>query len=279
MISLPAIPAGLMPDGADSRLARLGKLAAIKLILADRPVTRTTMAAVSASVDDGPPRVKRGFSEASIDKNLGLRSAYEAGRDWRPSATIRRRGKIDPQIMRMKKAAIATALLVARLALVEREEEFDLALARFGQPFDVSSIASIRAIRDELHANRAPGLAPAGLTARRRNVGKSNGDRIAKAAKADGGSSAASIATRTGLHVATVERHLGEARGIHIEAEFDIDPAHRLGLMRIAKWPLGRALHVERELIRAVHSATMTMAVAVIARERQEIRARKAEAL
>lgn len=262
----------LAPDEADSRLVRLGKLAAVHLMSGSQVVTRATFAAASKAIDDSKGR-RRGFSEASLATNPRLRAIYEDCRSWRKPTPFRRKGKVDAQIARMPKGDIVTALLVARLATAERETEFALALARYALPVDISDIARIRETRAGLSANRDPEQAPPGLIAKRQRARKGNAKAIAAAAKGVAGQSDALIASKTGLHESTVARHRKAGELAEDDAGRGVRPNERSALMRLAKWDLARALHVERELIRALDTSTCTMAVGIIERERQIIRA------
>ena len=172
----------LAPDEADGRLARLGKLAALSLLAADRPVTRSTMAAESKVVDEDAARARRGFSEASFRTNGALRSVYETARHHVPAAPVRRRGRVAAHILRMRKLEIAGALAIARLATVEREEEHALALARLGEPRRSDAIDLLREERAALPANRTGRAAGAAARAKA-DAAARNAAAIARARK------------------------------------------------------------------------------------------------
>lgn len=271
-----AVRAALAPNELDPRLSRLGKLAALALIDAGRPVTRSTLVAISKTVDT-EQRKKPGFSEASLRTNAGLRQVYEIARDYKPVVTLRRSGHVGAHILRMSKPQIASALVVARMAAEEREEEQRLALARYGAAFAMPDVDALRAERAQLPANRAA-RQPAGAAASRAvTVADSESviDRAREWASRRGIHPTATwLAERCGLHPGTIERLAMKAATANANATtygFDVPLAP--ALLRHRKWDIGRALQVERDYIRALHAATMEIATTVIDREHQQQRA------
>ena len=277
---LDRIKSALAPCVGDQRLVRLGKLSALALIEDGRAVTRATLVATSRKVDVDENRKKRGFSEASLRTNGGLRAIYEISRTFSPRRELRRRGKVGAHILRMTKIQIATAIVVGRLASLEREDELRLAIIRHGGAFDLAAVKKAAERRETLpindHGRR--NLRPAGVRA-------TVVETVAPSAKAieNAKSSAARqgvrptiewLAERCKLHPATVERHSMLAASASANARtFDFPVQLPSSLLRHRKWDLARGLQVERDYIRALHTATMTIAAAVIDAEHQERRA------
>ena len=260
----------------DSRLVLLAKLAAVSLLSDGRPVTRTTLPEEARRIDPDMSRRKRGFSESSLATNAGIRAVYEAARDFKPLKRPARRGAVDAHILRLSRLQLASALVLARMATAERQEEFARARARYAAPHDYTRIADLLKIRSDLPANRMAGEVRPALLENRKAAARKNERRLQRALSrldGEGRRTAASLADATGLHEETVRRTLARIDGLcTVEGPdgtpIDISPS----LLRMPKWDLARALHVERELIRALNEATMMMAVRIVERERQLLR-------
>ncbi|MCA1948496.1 MAG: hypothetical protein LDL55_10270 [Armatimonadetes bacterium] len=273
---IEAVRAALAPNELDPRLPRLAKAAALALIDAGRPVTRSTLAAISKTVDTAQ-RKKPGFSEASLRTNAGLRQVYEMARDYEPVGTLRRSGHVGAHILRMRKPQIATALVVARMATEEREEEQRLALTRYGDDFAMPEVDAIRAERALLPANQPVRQAAGAAASRAVSVADSE-DAIARAQEWASGRgirpTTTWLAERCGLHPGTIERLAMKAATATANATtYGFDVPLPPVLLRHRKWDIGRALQVERDYIRALHAATMEIATIVIDREHQQQRA------
>lgn len=260
-------------ENPESRTVRIARLAVASLRGSGDAVTRTSLAERSRIVDTAPIGKRRGISEATIDANVEVRRIYEAARSWKGTTRPAGRGAIDAQIRRLSKACIVDALLLARLATIDRTTEFELALARYGRPIDVASILAARAERAKAKANRPPGSAPAGAGGQRAAAHARNAARIDAARKARPEATAAAIAGRTGLHAATVARHIADAGRAETDKALGIDPAERRRLAALPKRDVARALHTERALIRVLHRTTMRMGAEIVARDRLAIRA------
>lgn len=207
------VRAGLHPSPDDGRLPRLGKLAALALIDANRPVTRSTLVTKSKEVDDEPGRRKPGFSEASLKTNKALRAVYLLARTAPTKRRLKRRGRIGAHIARMTKAEIATALVVGRMAAAERQEEHRLALERLGQPFEALAVAAALKARRELPASRildAVGPQRPRAAAIRAETAIRNAAAVERArewgTRRGIRATAGWLASRCGLHRGTVER-------------------------------------------------------------------------
>ncbi|QXQ07296.1 hypothetical protein KX816_04495 [Sphingosinicellaceae bacterium] len=277
---LHAVELGLQPSVDDSRLVRLGKRAALLLISRDEPISRATLCAASKEVESEPGRRKPGFSEASLRTNAGLRRVYRLARSMPARSVVRRRGKVAAHILRMTKAEIAISLVVGRMAALEREEEHRLAMERLGIQSAAPAVERARIERDALAVNVAldgvrhrPAAADLRIA-----VSRANADAVGRAtawAERQGIRPTSQwLAARCGLHPGTVERMAMAASAKEAIAKtFGFEVPLPPSLMRYRKWDLGRALHVERTYIRALHDATMTIAAVVIEREQQERRA------
>lgn len=275
-----AVRAALAPDPADERMTRLGKLAALSLIDAGKPVTRSSFAAASKTIDDDDDRKKRGFSESSLRTSEPLRNVYKVARTTPMKVALRRRGRVGAHIIRLKKMQIVAALVVARLATAERDEEHRLAVARLGTPFATPDVDAIRAQREELAANRvaAPKTEVSKAAELKTDAAAGNAAAIARArtwAERRGIRATAEwLAARCKLHPGTVERHAAlHAASASGKQTYDFEVHLPPALMRLRKWDLGRALQLERDYIKAIHAATMAVALIVIDREHLQRRA------
>lgn len=268
----------LAPDPSDRRTVRLGKLAILSLLERGAEVTRTTLPAEARLLDTGHKGKKRGLSEASLDHNGRLRALYEATRANEPPVTPRRTGRVSAQVHRMTSWSLARALVVARGATAEKEDEHRRALARYGKPFETTEVDALAAERRGLRANLVPADPPAAGAAR--CVAGEASVRAVKAALGKRSSNGSGLglerlAQTAKVHVSTVRRVLArlreEERALR-ECREPVLPPSRL--VRLPRRLLAHALQVERDYIQALARAADLMAPLIRERDLNEWRLR-----
>jgi hypothetical protein len=265
------------PRPTDARFERLARLAVGRLAGDGRTVSRSTLAAMSAVVDDDPPGRKRGFCEATIDNNAKVRAVFDRARRIQTQGARRRRGAIAPQIRRLNAWDSAQKLMLARDATTEREVGLDDLLARTGADLP-DEIASVRLRRAALPANRTGGGSVRGVAAVQRDTGAANRFRYSNAVEAlqreKAGLTVAEVAARAKLHPSTVARLAREASEL-VNAKRAgrpaVVPPNRL--LRVGKRELHRALDLERRYNRAIDRAVAAMAKVVVEGEIEAMRA------
>jgi hypothetical protein len=270
------------PRAEDTRFEQLARLAVGRLASEGKPVSRSSLATMSATIDDALPDRKRGFCEATIDNNAKVRAVFNAAKTLQSRGAPRRRGAIPAQIRRLAAWDAARKLILARDATAEREVGLADLLSRTGCDTP-QTIIDLRTRRGRLPANRVVSSNVSGCAAEQLTKGKENRLKFATAVKALAGGETvptiAMIAARASIHPSTVARLAQE--------QCEIADAERLGrpavippssLLRLGRREMHRALQLERIYIRAIDRAVAIMAKGVVAREIEAMRAARLEA-
>lgn len=270
------------PRTGDTRFERLARLAVGRLAGEGKPVSRSRLATMSATVDEPPSGQKRGFCEATIDNNAKVRAVFDRAKVLQALGAPRRRGAISAQIRRLPTWDAARKLMLARDATAEREVGLADLLSRTHSDTP-QSIVNLRTRRAALTANRIVCAKVSGCAAKQVATSKVNRLRFTTAMEALGRGGTvptiAMIAAHARIHPSTVARLAREQR--------EIADAKRLNrpavippnsLLRLGRREIHRALDLERSYIRAIDHMVATMAKGVVEREIEAMRAARLEA-